>query len=500
MKKITVTVNGKPIFADAGLKLSEIIKGDTPCGGFGKCGKCKVVARGNISEPSDVELKLLSDNELVHGVRLACLTEALGDCEIRSLFSYRKAQIITDGVLPKFECKPTFFNYGVAIDIGTTTVAARLYNSRGALLSETTCLNPQSRWGADVVSRINASLNGKRHLLSQTIRNALNDMITEISSAANISTKTIDGVCIVGNTVMLSLLTEESVEPFSHAPFDVKRLFGETLTAKELSLSALEPGTSIYLPPCISAFVGADITCALLATELCDKKTAMLVDIGTNGEMAWWHDNKLTVCSTAAGPAFEGVGIAMGMQGTVGAIDRVSISNGKIAAHVIGDTEPIGICGSGLIDAVACMLDENIIDESGYLEDDAVTIKKPVTIMPQDIRALQLAKSAICAGILTLIDVENLNVTDVPPLYIAGGFGNYLNKESAAKIGLLPKALVKSSHTVGNAALGGAAMLLLNSDVRVKAEYMSKNANVLDLSTSVVFSEYYMKGMTLSEV
>ncbi len=499
--KIEVIRNGKRTVADRGLTLSEIIKGEKPCGGHGKCGKCKVIARGNISPPSEAERNLLSADELASGVRLACLTYALGDCEVEALSGHRRSQIVTDGTLPAFGLKPAFSSYGVALDIGTTTLAARLYDVDGRLCAEASRLNPQSQWGADVVSRIEAALDGKKMLLSHAIRKALDDLITELAYAANMNTAVIDGVCITGNTVMLSLLTEESVEPFSHAPFNVKRVFGETLTAQELLLSALQPETPVYLPPCISAFVGADITCALLATELCkNDDTAMLADIGTNGEMALWHDRKLTVCSTAAGPAFEGVGISMGMRGAVGAIDKVSISDGVITAHVIGDTAPIGICGSGLVDAVACMLDDSMIDESGYLEDEPLTIKAPVTLMAKDIRMLQLAKSAICAGLLTLLEKHHIMPADVHTLYIAGGFGNYLNKESAVKIGLLPRKLAESSQTVGNAALGGAAMLLLNSDLRATAEIMSQNADVLELSANPVFSEQYMNGMLFGEI
>lgn len=169
-------------------------------------------------------------------------------------------------------------------------------------------------------------------------------------------------------------------------------------------LTCLHPATPVYLPPCISAFVGADITCAILATQLCEGNTALLAGIGTNGEMALWHDGKLTVCSTAAGPAFDGVGISMGMRGADGAIDKVTLSEGALQAHILGNGPPVGICGSGLVDAVACLLENGILDESGCLEDDSVVIADPVALIPKDIRMLQLAKSAICAGLVTLID------------------------------------------------------------------------------------------------
>ena len=500
-KQITVTVNGLQMQSVYGITLSELINGEKPCGGHGKCGKCRVIARGELSEITDAEKQLLTQAELLRGVRLACLTYALGECNIETVSEREQTQIVSNGDLPEFELNPTFSQYGVAIDIGTTTLAARLYDTKGTLLSETSRLNPQQAWGADVISRIEAALDGKAKELANSIRKALDQMLYELAEKANIDTKAIDGVVITGNTVMLSLLTEESVEPFSHAPFDAKRLFGETLTAEQLKLSSLVTDTKIYLPPCISAFVGADTTCAILATELTkNTEPAMLADIGTNGEMALWHNGKLTVCSTAAGPAFEGVGISMGMRGAVGAIDKVSLQDDNLKAHVIGETEPKGICGSGLVDAVACMLDQEILDESGFLEEEPFEIQAPVTLTQKDIRMLQLAKSAICAGLMTLIQNEKLRPSDIQTLYIAGGFGSYLNTASAARIGLLPKELSQNAKAVGNAALGGAAMTLLNADIKAQTAEFAKDATVLELSTNATFSDIYMSGMIIGEL
>lgn len=496
MKQITAIINGKPTLAVCGISVSELIGGEKPCGGHGKCGKCKVFAKGTLSALTDAERKHLTADELARGIRLACLTYALGECEIETLTERADTQIVTDGALPQIELNPEFSQYGVAIDIGTTTLAARLYDTKGKPLAETSCLNPQQEWGADVISRIEAALAGKAGELAGAIRKALDEILAELATKADIDTKAIDGVAITGNTVMLSLLTEEDVEPFSHAPFDAKRLFGETLTAKELELISLKPDTAVYLPPCISAFVGADTTCAILATELTKKtEPAMLADIGTNGEMALWSNEALTVCSTAAGPAFEGVGISMGMRGAVGAIDRVTVTDGSLHAHVIGDVEPKGICGSGLIDAVACMLDQEILDESGFLEDEPFEIKAPVTLTQKDIRMLQLAKSAISAGLLTLIQNEQLTPTDISALYIAGGFGNYLNMQSAGRIGLLLHELTDRTKTVGNAALSGAVMLLLDRRMRDDAQLLVKKSRVADLSANPIFINAYTEGM-----
>ncbi len=497
---IKVIVNGEPRSARIGSPLSEIIAGEKPCGGHGKCGKCKVWASGKLSSPSNAELKLLTKDELAGGIRLSCCTLAEGDCEIKSLAASSEAQIVTGGKQVGFELNPNFENYGAAIDIGTTTLAARLYDVNGNILAETSRLNPQSQFGADVISRIEAALGGSAQALANSIREAIGDIISQLALSAKIDPEKIDSVVITGNTVMLSLLTLEDTEPFSHAPFDAKRLFGEVMKASELELPVLHPDTQISLPPCISAFVGADTVCALLATGLTERDAAMLVDIGTNGEMAVWHENCLTVCSTAAGPAFEGVGISMGMRGAAGAIDKISLSGEKLEAHVIGGGEAIGICGSGLVDAAACMLECEILDETGALDDDPFVLKDSVSVTGRDIRMLQLAKSAICAGLLTLLESAGLEADDVATLYIAGGFGNYLNKESAAKIGLLPRELAENSETVGNAALSGASMLLLVSDLKKKAKSMAEKAKVLDLSTDKGFSERYMLGMIFEEI
>ena len=428
------------------------------------------------------------------------MTYAMGDCEIEAFEKSEHGQIVADVKLPEFEKAPIFERYGVAIDVGTTTLVAGLYDRNGILLGQASRLNPQREWGADVVSRIEASMGGSAQELERSIRRAIDCMITELSDAASINSKDIESVVITGNTVMLSLLTKESAEPFSHAPFDVKRLFGETMTARELDLLCLREDAPVYLPPCISAFVGADITCAIIATELCDKDDpSMLVDIGTNGEMALWHGGKLTVCSTAAGPAFEGVGISMGMRGSDGAIDKVWLSENELSVHVIGDKAPKGICGSGIVDAIACMLESDVLDETGYLEGDRFEISGDVSVTDKDIRMLQLAKSAVCAGLLTLCKEENINPSQVAMLYIAGGFGNYLNRENAARIGLLPRALAEGSVTVGNAALAGASMLLLCKDLWLRAEEIAKSAKVLELSAHPSFTEYFISGMMLEE-
>lgn len=480
--------------------LSEIVMGERPCGGHGRCGKCKVIATGDLSPITDAERALLTEKELTDGVRLACTTQALGACKIRRIGGSSDTEILTDSDLPPFALAPDFQHYGVAIDVGTTTLAARLYDKNGRLLAESSALNPQSAFGADVISRIESAINGKNGLLSDAIRHAIDDRIDALSRKANVEKRSIDGAVITGNTVMLSLLTGVDVAPLACAPFRAASLFGETVLASRLALSSLPSDTPVYLPPCIGAFVGADASCAILACELTQTKNALLVDIGTNGEMALWDGETLTVCSTAAGPAFEGVGISMGMRAELGAIDRVSVKDAALSVHVLGDVSPVGLCGSGLVDAVASMLSLELLDESGYLEDEPFVLSSPVSLTQKDLRMLQLAKSAIGAGLATLLSQTKTALESVPAFCIAGGFGQYLGLASAARIGLVPKALVGVAKTVGNAALGGASMLLLNASLRSPLESLSRSARLLDLATNPTFLDTYTMGMLFTEL
>ena len=502
-QRATVTLNGKMQTCPAGTVLGDLLQagghGPMPCGGHGKCGKCRVTVTGEVSDPTEDEKRALTLDELAQGIRLACRVTVLGDCAVTTTEQGR-GQIVTHGAFPSSmsgkEFNPSWGGYGVAIDIGTTTLAARLYDRGGMLLSETSRLNPQSAWGADVISRMEAAMAGNAGKIAAITRRALDGMLTELAAAASVKTSDVDSVVITGNTVMLHLLTETNVEPLTHAPFAAERLFGETLTACDLGLTALPPAAPVYLPPCIAAFIGADTVTATLASDLREiPETALLCDIGTNGEMVLWHENTLYACSTAAGPAFEGAGISMGMSGRVGAIDRVWVTDGEIQAHVIGEADPVGLCGSGLVDAVAALLDTELLDETGYLEDDPAVILAPVEIIQEDIRAVQLAKSAIHAGMRTLIHTAKLDCDDVDTLYIAGGFGSYLDVKNAGKIGLLPEELTDRVTVLGNAALTGAAMLLLCDELRPVCENQARETRIVELATNPVFVSEYMERM-----
>ena len=497
---VTILINGQAHIAQRGVCLGSFLTDHhaglpMPCGGHGRCGKCRVTVTGAVSPVSEAERRLLSPEELARGIRLACLTMAEGDCTV-STAEENAHRICADGEMPEVTLRPAFTAYGAAVDIGTTTLAARLHDTDGTRLAETTAMNPQSAWGADVISRIEASLRGENRELAASVRQAVDGMLRTLAEKAGIDAAQIDALVITGNTAMLHLLTDTSPEPLSHAPFRAERLFGETLPASALDLSAAAADTPVYLPPCIGAFVGADTSTALLSTQPdSSDKTRMLVDIGTNGEMVLWNGETMLACSTAAGPAFEGAGISMGMSGSDGAVDHVTVVNGALHAHVIGGVSPVGICGSGIVDAVAGLLDIEELDETGFLEDDEAMVADPVVLTQEDIRMVQLAKSAIHAGIRTLLSTAKTDCDQVDELLIAGGFGSYLDVKNAGRIGLLPEELIPRVRVIGNAALSGASMLLLDRNLREDCARHARNARLVDLSANPVFTNEYMERM-----
>ncbi|MBR5059292.1 MAG: DUF4445 domain-containing protein [Clostridia bacterium] len=498
-----VLLNGKEYFVRKGSCLGDVLRdsgfGNMICGGHGKCGKCRVFCKGGLSAPEETERRILGD-DLSKGVRLACRAYVEGDCSV-STESPGKAVIETDGELPEFELEPLFEKYGAAVDVGTTTVALRLYDRNGQKLAEKTSLNPQRTYGADVVTRMEACLKGEAAGMALAIRGCIDALASEASESAGIDPHDIDAAVITGNTVMLSFLTETDTEPLTHAPFNAERLFGEFLTAEDIHLGAFALNAVVYLPPCISAFIGADTVTALLASGAAknDAKrrgVSVMTDIGTNGETVLVLDEEILACSTAAGPAFEGAGISMGMGGGEGAIDKVSADGeGNIAAHVIGETEPKGICGSGIIDAVKVLVELGIVDGSGYMEEDPAVIRLPVTVSQKDVRAVQLAKSAICAGIRTLLDTADIAPDMVESLYIAGGFGSFLDVANAAEIGLIPGELKDKVKVLGNAALAGASAILLSRPLVDETKEITGKVRVVELAANPLFAEEYMNGM-----
>lgn len=487
------------VTAEPGAKLSDLLEDhhhapDMPCGGAGRCGKCRVRASGNLSEVTAEEKKCLSHEDFSQGIRLACCTKVMGDAEVWLAADGAVSQICASGTEQEFEQDAMFKNYGVAIDIGTTTLAAQLYDNSG-LISTITAHNPQRSYGADVISRIGRSVEGEAHELAVCIREGLSDMMIKLCKQVNCTPEDVDYMVITGNTAMLYLLTEQDAKPLAGAPFIIDEKFGRSIKASQLQLPC-NPDTPVYLPRCISAFVGADITTALMASGICTRReSAMLADIGTNGELALWRDGSLFTCSTAAGPAFEGANLSSGMQGAPGAIDHIWVEDGKLVMHTIGDKKPVGICGSGVADLLACLISTEELDESGFLEDEEVELAENVSFTQADVRQVQLAKSAVRAGMETLLKESGVGYDDIDTLSVAGGFGSYLSLDSAAAIGLIPPSLAPRCASIGNAALSGAAMLLRSKKLMEESTALADKADSVDLASNPYFIDKYMEHM-----
>ena len=448
-----------------------------PCGGRGVCGKCAVSVTGEVSPPDEAEKKA--------GTRLACRIRVFGNAEVYLPDEREMQQIETGGALPVVMGAPRPGMTGAAVDIGTTTVVLRRYDlGTGEILGESAMANPQITVAADVMGRIGASLNGQ----SEKLQRQISDCIRALLAKAGGRT---DRLVVTGNTTMLYLLTGRDPEALSHAPFEADTLFDTDYVLD---------GKAAYLPPCMNAFVGADISCAVLASGMCGGGTAMLCDVGTNGEIALWKDGVLYVTSTAAGPAFEGAGISCGVSSIRGAVDRVWIEGGMLSVHTIGNAPAAGLCGSGLIDAIASLLELEEIDETGSMEEDGITVAPGVVLTQKDVRAVQLAKSAIAAGIATLLSVSETDPSEIGSLYIAGGFGSHLGIMSAAAIGLIPRELIGKVRVIGNAALTGAAQLLLDEGRIPEIRRIAASSKHWNLGGNPLFNELYMENMLFPEV
>lgn len=489
MHKLTVLQGGRrlelPFEGEA--RLADVLEANGlalrhPCGGRGSCGKCAVVLEGNVSAPNEAEQRA--------GTRLSCQARLLGDAaavlpEVRGL-----EQIALSGGAVQMG-RPMHGKLGAAVDIGTTTIALRLYDlETGACLAEAGMGNPQASIAADVMGRIGAALEGRLETLQAQVRSALRVLLESACARANRELRDVEALVLTGNTTMLYLLTGRSPEALSRAPFEADWLFDEEKHTGQ---------AAIYLPPCMNAFVGADISCAVLAARQCLGGTSLLADIGTNGEIALWKNGTLYVASTAAGPAFEGAGISCGCGSIPGAIDRVWLEDGSLRAHTIGDLPAVGLCGSGLVDAIACFLESGMVEDTGATDEDELPLRDGIALQPRDVRQVQLAKAAIAAGIETLMETAGVTAEEIETLYIAGGFGSHLNVSSAARIGLIPAELAEKVRVIGNAALTGAAQLLLDQDRLTEIRAIAASARHVNLGGNPVFNEHYMDQMFFPE-
>lgn len=459
-----------------------------PCAGNHTCGKCRVEISGTVSPMGTEERSLLGHN-LSKDTRLACFCRVHGDLTV-TLQEEGTTEILSEYHIPNAERSTN--GYGFAVDIGTTTVVLQLIDrTNGTVVAEALAENAQRSYGADVISRIDACNQYGVELLSDLILTQLEKMAASCMEKAGVSS--VDESVVTGNSTMLHIWEGLDPSSLAVAPFSMVSSFG----CKSRHTLANAP---VYLPHCIGAYVGADTLCAVLASNIAPNHIELLSDIGTNGEIALMHNGTLFCCSTAAGPAFEGAGLSHGMPASAGAICAVEDSENGICYRTIGNAPPVGICGSGILDALSVMLQNEIMEDSGYIEETQTIGNSNVSVSQKDIRQIQLAKAAVCAGILTLLHHAKVPAEDVDRFILAGGLGNSMNPHSAVNIGLFPSALAEKCDFIGNGALGGAVMLLQNPQLREQAAAIADNAVELPLSGSAVFNDYYIDCMMFESI
>jgi uncharacterized 2Fe-2S/4Fe-4S cluster protein (DUF4445 family) len=466
---------GRTLTVERGTALQDVLFAqgvEFPCGGRGRCKGCRIkVLEGSLPLTSDEE-RLLTRAEIADGWRLACRSQASDDLKIE--LAQWEAAILADDSIFAFTPQE---GLGVAVDLGTTTVVGQLLDLRtGHVLAVRTGLNAQARHGADIMSRVEfARHSGGQLVLEKLIRHQIGQLISELLAAANGDASELKNIIIVGNTVMHHLFGGLSVEPLARHPFEPEQNGLLEFGAEALGWKLAGHPTIRFLP-CLGSFVGSDILAGLLATKLHESESlAALVDLGTNGEIVVGNRERMLCASTAAGPAFEGARISMGMRAATGAISEVSIADGALRCHVLGNVAPRGICGSGLVDAVAAGLNLGLIQASGRLRGGGVfPLLPPVSLTQADIRELQLAKGAIAAGLSILVQQWGATPSDLSRIYLAGAFGNYINHASARRIGLIDLPSEKVSPA-GNTALLGAKLALFSlHETRLYAELRRK--------------------------
>ncbi len=569
---------------------------ETPCGGAGTCGKCRVRLIEGAGEPNAAERAALPEEQLDAGWRLACQTHldaearveipaeslfgdrhriltasAAGTTELRAAVrkqyvelpeptladdaadllrleraigpfevplelmrllpqrlrgaGWRGTCVLADGRLVDFEPGDTTDRcLGAAIDVGTTTLVGSLLDlTSGRELALLSAVNPQVSFGDDVLARIERA-RGKAEGLAELRRvviEAINDLLARLAEKAGTEAAEVREVTVAGNTTMQHLLCGLDVTPLGEAPFVPTHARGLDLPAEVVGVE-MHPRGRVYVFPVIGGFVGGDTVAGLLTALGSPRdKAALLIDIGTNGEIVLSAGGKLYAASTAAGPAFEGARISHGMRATQGAIEKVLLAE-DVELSVIGDVEPIGLCGSALVDAAAELLRAGLITEAGRLlppEELPAGLPQPlarrvrrgesgvefvlaegasgaVTLTERDVRELQLATGAIRAGVRMLLDAAGLGVDDLETVLLAGGFGSFIRRSNAQRIGLLPAGLGHEAvQYVGNASLAGARWALLSTAARARAEQLARTAAHVELSQDPAFQMIFAEAM-----
>ncbi len=463
-----------------------------PCGGNGTCGKCILRVEGQGIVLS-CQYTINSDIRVILPVKL----------EMEVLIAKHKNTFVQP-FIPDHTAMLSSYPLGLAIDLGTTTIAAYQVNLiTGVLSGIRSAVNPQVKYGGDVISRINFCAREGEGLkeMQAVIVDQLNAFIREFANDNQVDPDFFTKIVVAGNTTMLHILAGVDPTPLALAPFTPGFTDQKLLEAGKLGLSC-HPQAEVRLLPSVSAYVGADILAGIASLKDEGEEPYLYIDIGTNGEIAVVEKDKVWCCATAAGPAFEGANISCGSGAVTGAVSAYS----EIGMETIGQAKPMAICGSGLIDIISYMLRDSKITSDGILDEEFVVSPaadneppRDITITQQDIREVQLAKGAIAAGISLLLKHAGLDYGQVAKLYVAGGFGNFLNMDSAMHIGLLPIEMKGKTEVIGNAAGSGAHLALNSRSFVDRIEEIRQKTAYIELSYDNDFALEFALKMNFSQ-
>lgn len=412
--------------------------------------------------------------------------------------------------------------YGVAFDLGTTTVAAYLLDlNTGEQRAASVALNRQGVYGEDVLSRLDRAHAGETEALRRAALETLNDLIVRVCQEAGLSPQHIYEATLVGNTCMLHLFLGLDPYAIGVAPYIPTFTDPLDLSAREVGLE-IAPGGNVHLLPAVSGYVGADAVAGALAASLGeDERVRVLVDLGTNAEVILSRRGELFACAAAAGPAFEGARISCGMRAAPGAIDRVRLADGRVQVHVLGEQPALGLAGSGLVSAAAALWRAGLLSPRGrfllghappglfvqgrrgpellLVPEDASGNGRRITLMQQDVAELLLAKAAVAAGLHILLQEAGLEEGDLEEVLLAGSFGNYIDREEALEIGLIPRMPLERVLGLGNAAGAGAVQALLSLPMRRRAWELARRIRYIELSAHPKFKEAFLRAMAFPE-
>jgi uncharacterized 2Fe-2S/4Fe-4S cluster protein (DUF4445 family) len=522
------------------------------CGGAGSCGKCIVkIVKGkeNVGYPTPEEADLLGDR-LGEGYRLACRSKIMDDTVILvPMDSRRAAQRLqsegldtpvtldpnirkkTAGEITQILCGDTVIDtrlsrdasiYGFAVDVGTTKLAGYLMDlASGDVLSVVTAMNPQIPYGEDIMTRLTYALSGseQRETLHRSLVDGVRQMLSDACVKADADQRDVYELVFVGNTAMHHFLLDLDPLPLTRSPFTPEDLGQRDLDSASLNMG--KPKGKIHVPPLIAGFVGADCVASILATGVHrSDEPCFLIDIGTNTEIVVGDRDRMVACSCASGPAFEGAHIRHGMRAASGAIEGVWINQDSLepVLTTIDDAEPVGICGSGLIDALSEMLRAGIVDTSGRIRAEIENprvrrsgnvpeyvlawkrdsgVGSDIVVTQLDVRELQKGKAAMFSGAQMALSRLGVQPSEIVNIYMAGAFGTYINRESAVTVGMIPEFNTLDIQQVGNAAGTGARMALLSRGVREEARTISSKVEYIELATITGYNQAFVDALLL---